>query len=144
MQRFKPVMMALLAGVLSAGAAAQECSDADKGEKYVDCQAKTGDNLAIYLQGRDAYDAGRDNGDFSKALTIARELDKKKDKNGERLLKMVHLQLSWGGHKDLPQAYGWLNEDLNAGKDYVAPLINQLAKKMTPEQLKQAKAAAGQ
>jgi hypothetical protein len=140
----RPLTQWLLVAALAAGVAAwQPAAAADEcpaGEQYIACQAKTGDKLAIYLQGRAAYDAGRDSGDFTKALEIARSLARQNDKNGERLLKMVHLQLSWGGHRDLVQAYTWLSEDLSQGDDYTVPLRKQLAQKMSAEQLKQAKA----
>ena len=120
--------------------AAEDQSQCPPGDGYVDCMAKAGDKMAIYVQGREAYEAARKSGDYTQALRIARELDKAHDKNGERLLKMVHLQLGWGGHKDLVQAYVWLSEDLAAGKDYVTPIRKGLTQKMSAEQLAQAKA----
>jgi hypothetical protein len=104
--------------------------------------ARSGDKMAVYMQGREAYEAARDTHDFSKALEIARDLDRSHDKNGERLLKMVHLQLARGGHKDLVQAYSWLTEDLVAGKGYVGVLRKGLIEKMSPEQLRLAKEKA--
>jgi hypothetical protein len=119
--------------------AADQQPQCPQGDAFVDCMAKTGDTMAIYVKGREAYEAARQSGDYTQALLIARELDKAHDKNGERLLKMVDLQLSWGGHRDLVQAYVWLSEDLAAGKEYVAPLRKNLTEKMSPEQLSQAK-----
>jgi hypothetical protein len=75
---------------------------------------------------------------------MGRELAYQQDKNGERLLKMVHLQLSWGNHKDFVQAYDWMVEDQSKGFDYLDKLIGNLAEKMTPEQLARAKELAGE
>ena len=57
---------------------------------------------------------------------------------------MTHLQLGWGNHKDYVQAYVWMVEDQQAGIDYLDNLISNLAGKMTPEQLAEAKDLAGQ
>jgi hypothetical protein len=121
---------------------AAEDAECPAGDGYIDCQAKAGDHMAIYVQGRDAYEAARQSGDFTQALRIARQLANQGDKNGERLLKMVHLQLGWGAHHDYVQSYVWLTEDLGAGKEYVGPLRKQLAEKMSAEQLRQAKEKA--
>ena len=64
----------------------------------------------VYVLGRNAYESGRESGDFTEALRLARQLDASGDKNGDRLLKMVYLQLGWGGHTDYVQAYVWLSE----------------------------------
>jgi hypothetical protein len=119
--------------------AADEQPQCPPGDGYIDCMAEAGDKMAIYVQGREAYEAARRSHDYAEALRIARQLDQAHDKNGERLLKMVHLQLGWGGHRDLVQAYVWLSEDLAAGKDYITPLRKGLTEKMSPEQLQQAK-----
>jgi hypothetical protein len=119
--------------------AAEELPQCPPGEGYVECMAQAGDQMAVYVQGRDAYDSARQSHDYTEALRIARQLDRARDKNGERLLKMVHLQLGWGGHQDPVQAYVWLSEDLAAGKDYIAPLRRGLQEKMSPELLQQAR-----
>ena len=93
----------------------------------------------MYAVGRQAYDDARVAGDFAAALDWARRLVALKDKNGERLLKMVHLQLGWGKHRDPVQAYVWLSEAITAGDDYVRSLRNGLAGKMTPEQVADAR-----
>jgi len=132
----------LLAFALALGTTftgAEEHAQCPAGDGYIDCMAKTGDKMAIYVQGRNAYEAARESHDYTQALKIARELDQAHDKNGERLLKMVHLQLGWGGHKDLVQAYVWLSEDLATGKDYITPLRRGLTEKMSTEELAQAK-----
>lgn len=107
------------------------------------CMADRDERVAIYAKGRDAYDNARNSGDFSEALILSRQLASKGDKNGERLLKMVHLQLGWGVHKNFIQAYGWLSEGIAGGGDYLLHWRNLLAEKMTPEQLAEAKKKAG-
>jgi hypothetical protein len=115
-----------------------------EGDGWLECRAAAGDHLAMYRIGRTEYEQARENGDFTEALQSGRKLAATGDKNGKRLLKMVHLQLSWGKHKDNVQAYVWLVEDEQAGIDYLDKLIRNLADKMTPEQLAQAKELAGQ
>ncbi|MFO1350556.1 MAG: hypothetical protein U1F68_07735 [Gammaproteobacteria bacterium] len=137
--------LALLTGPYNSGqAAAAQANECPPGDTYVDCKAKAGDRMAIYVQGRNAYEAARSSGDFTQALETALQLAKQNDKNGERLLKMVYLQLGWGAHRDPVQAYIWLTQGMDAGNDYVAPLRKQLMEKMTPEQLAQAKQRTGQ
>ncbi|HZP86157.1 MAG TPA: hypothetical protein VFB54_05005 [Burkholderiales bacterium] len=134
--------LVLVAFALAAGAntaARAEEPQCPAGDGYIDCMAKAGDKMAMYVQGRDAYEAARQSGDFTEALRIARQLAKANDKNGERLLKMVHLQLGWGAHRDLVQGYVWLTEDLPAN-DYTGTLRKNLAEKMSAEQLSQARA----
>jgi len=122
---------------------AQEEANCPEGDGWLECKAAAGDPLALYRLGRMAYDEARETGDFSGALRIARELADQDDRNGKRLLKMVHLQLSWGNHNDYVQAYVWLVEDQKADTDYLDQLIGNLADKMAPEQLARAKALAG-
>lgn len=107
------------------------------------CMADRDERVAIYAKGRDAYDNARTSGDFSEALILSRQLASKGDKNGERLLKMVHLQLGWGAHKNFIQAYAWLSEEIAGGGDYLVRWRYLLAEKMTPEQLAEAKKKAG-
>ncbi len=128
-------------GMISLAAADEvECP---AGDGWLECKARTGDRLAIYRLGRTAYEEARESGNFTEALRMSRQLVGMDDKNGERLLKMVHMQLGWGAHKDFVQAYVWLSEDLASGDDYLDKWIKILAKKMTPEQLEQARALAG-
>ena len=54
-------------------------------------------------------------------------------------LKMVHMQLGRGVHKDYVQAYVWLSEDMPGDDDYVEKWRKMLAAKMTAEQLEQAR-----
>jgi hypothetical protein len=140
-----PTIRTALAAFAALAASALPCIAAEEqpqcppGDGYVDCMAKSGDKMAVYVQGRDAYDSARQSHDYTQALRIARALDQTRDKNGERLLKMVHLQLGWGAHQDPVQAYVWLSEDLAAGKDYITPLRRGLVEKMSPDQLRMAK-----
>ncbi|UCH46547.1 MAG: hypothetical protein JSU95_10470 [Betaproteobacteria bacterium] len=128
----------------SAYAQEQEEAQCPQGEGWLECRAAAGDPLAIYRLGRIAYDEARESGDFSEPLRIGRELVAQDDRNGQRLLKMTHLQLSWGNHKNYVQAYVWLVEDQQAGIDYLDNLIGNLADRMTTEQLAQARELAGQ
>jgi hypothetical protein len=142
-----PLATLLLAAFLSfrvVDARAADEEECPAGDAYVDCMAKAGDHMAIYVQGRKAYDAARTSGDFTRALTVSRDLAKQGDKNGERLLKMVYLQLGWGAHRDHVQAYVWLTEALAAGDDYVAPLRKQLVQKMTADELAEARSKSGE
>lgn len=128
-------------GMISLAAADEaECPE---GDGWLECKARTGDRLAIYRLGRTAYEEARESGNFAEALRLSRQLVGMDDKNGERLLKMVHMQLGWGAHTDYVQAYVWLSEDLASGDDYLDKWIKILAEKMTPEQLEQARALAG-
>jgi hypothetical protein len=113
------------------------------GRDAIPCRAKAGDPVAMYVMGRDAYETARTSGDFTEAMYWSRQLVAKGDKNGERLQKMVYLQLGWGAHRDYVQAYVWLTEGIAAGADYLPPLRKKLMEKMTPEQLAKAKELAG-
>jgi hypothetical protein len=115
-----------------------------EGDGWLDCRAAAGDRMAVYRLGRTAYEGARESGDFSEALRLSRQLAAARDKNGERLLKMVHMQLGWGAHKDYVQAYVWLSEDMRGGSDYLDKWRRMLAEKMTAEQLEEAKSLAGE
>ncbi len=112
-------------------------------ENLADCQAEMDNRMAVYIKGRNAYDNARTSGDFSEALALSRQLAAKGDKNGERLLKMVYLQLGWGGHRDYVQAYKWLSEGIAGGADYLVRWRQILTEKMTSDQLVEAKKMAG-
>lgn len=128
----------------SAGVCAAE-PECPTGDEWVPCQARNGDRMAMYVMGRRAYEEARTSGDFTEALSWSRKLVSagEKSENGERLLKMVYLQLGWGAHRDYVQAYVWLSEAIAAGGDYLVPWRKMLVEKMTPEQLAQAKKQAG-
>ncbi len=127
-------------GIVCVTAAETECPP---GDGWVDCQAEQGDLMAVYVKGREAYETARTSGDFSEALALSRQLVAKGDKNGERLLKMVYLQLGWGAHRDYVQAYVWLSEGIVGGADYLLASRKTLVQKMTPEQLAEAKKLVG-
>jgi 1,4-alpha-glucan branching enzyme len=129
----------LTADIALATKPSDECSTPDEAV----CKADKDERVMLYGKGREAYEAARNTGDFTEAYTIARQLVIKNDKNGERLMKMVYMQLGWGKHNDYVQAYGWLNDGFLDGEKYLASWREKLAEKMTPEQLAQAKRKAG-
>jgi hypothetical protein len=132
-------VLSLMATISAAPAAEAKCPE----DNSAPCQAEEAERVAIYVKGRNAYDNARTSGDFSEALTLARQLAVQGDKNGERLLKMVYLQLGWGAHRDYVQAYGWLSEGIAGGEEYLVRWRKLLAEKMTAEQLAEAKKMAG-
>jgi TPR repeat protein len=134
--------LALGAGGVGESIAAEEPACAE-GKEGIPCRANAGDPVAMYVMGRNAYEIARTSGDFTEAMYWSRQLVAKGDKNGERLQKMVYLQLGWGMHRDYVQAYVWLSEGIAAGADYVLPLRKKLMEKMTPEQLAKARELAG-
>lgn len=127
-------------GISPATAAETQCPPEDESAP---CRADKEDRMALYVMGRNAYDNARTSGDFSEALALSRQLAAQGDKNGERLLKMVYLQLGWGAHRNYVQAYVWLSEGIAGGADYLVRWRQILAEKMTPEQVAEAKKAAG-
>lgn len=127
-------------GINPAAAADTPCAPEDNSAL---CDADKADRMALYVKGRNAYDTARTSGDFSEALTLSRQLAAQRDRNGERLLKMVYLQLGWGAHRDYVQAYVWLSEGIAGGADYLVRWRQILAEKMTPEQVAEALKMAG-
>jgi hypothetical protein len=107
------------------------------------CKAEKDARIAMYIKGRNAYENARMTGDYTEAFTVSHKLALTGDKNGERLLKMVFIQLGRGEHKDLVQAYGWLSDGVADGLDYVSLWRNKLVEKMSQEQLVEAKKKAG-
>lgn len=126
---------ALLALWLGAARADEPCPAADP----YPCLAARGDTAAMYIVGRDAYERARGDGDFGPALAWARKLAAAGDKNGERLLKMTYIQLGSGAHRDLVQAYRWIEEGIAGGADYLVSWRRRLAEKMGPEELARAR-----
>ena len=120
-------------------AAESECPE---GNGWIACQAQNGDPQAMYVMGRNAYDAARETGDFTAPMNWARKVVAAGNPSGKRLLKMVHLQLGWGAHKDFVQAYVWLSEAIAGGDVYLVPWRKMLMEKMTPEQIAEAKKRA--
>lgn len=101
-------------------------------------------NMELFIQGRDAFDRGREIGDFTEAHDIAAELMARKDlKHGKALMKYIYLQFAQGAHKDLVQAHRWVAADLAAGVTYprldLRWVLDRMAGRMTPEQLAEAK-----
>jgi TPR repeat protein len=148
MQRVLIRAVFLLAAVYAPGmgvvpALAAGDAQCPQGGEWLACRARAGDPGAMYAVGRDAYEAARTSGDFSEALDWARKLDGMGDKNGERLLKMVYLQLGWGGHRDYVQAYVWLSEGIAGGDESLVRWRKTLTEKMTPEQIAAARKLAG-
>lgn len=127
-------------GIGHVSAAESECP---AGNEWVPCQAQKGEPMAMYVMGRRAYEDARTAGDFTEALNWSRKLVAAHDENGERLLKMVYIQLGWGAHRDYVQAYVWLSEAIAAGDSYLVPWRNKLMQKMTAEQVAEAKKRAG-
>ena len=139
---FAALILATTFGGHIAGRAADD-AECPSGDGWLACRAQAGDPGAMYAVGRNAYESARTSGDYSEAMDWARKLNAMKDKNGERLLKMVYMQLGWGGHRDYVQAYAWLSEGIAGGEDYLVKWRKTLAEKMTPEQLAAAKKVAG-
>jgi len=101
-------------------------------------------NMDLFIQGRDAFDRGRESGDLGEARRIGRELvDRKDDKHGKALLKFVYVQVSLGVHKDFVEAYRWVEADIAAGETFkrldLAWVRDKLAARMTAEQLAEAR-----
>ncbi len=95
--------------------------------------------ITIYKQGRDEYDKARQTGDFTKVYFIARELANLKDRRGRMMLKMVYIQLGWGKHNNLPQAYAWLDQGVKDGLEYAPKWLDRLHSEMSPSELEKAK-----
>jgi hypothetical protein len=101
-------------------------------------------NMELFIKGRDAFDRGREIGDLSEAHGYAAELIARKDvRHGQALMKFIYLQVGQGVHKNLVEGYRWVASDLAAGTTYkrldLQQILDQLAARMTPEQLAEAK-----
>ena len=101
-------------------------------------------NIQLFVQGRDAYDRGREAGDLGEARKLALELIERKDtRHGNALMKYIYMQVAQGVHKDLVEAYRWVAADIAADARYerlnLARVLEQLAAKMTSEQLAEAR-----
>ena len=136
------VSLALHAAFAMGGIRFASAEPACASEDEAVCKAENDERVTMYGAGRNAYENARTTGNFTEAYTIARKLASSGDKNGDRLYKMVNMQLGWGAHKDLVQAYVWLSEGVADGVDYVPLWRDKLAEKMTPEQLAEAKKKA--
>ena len=102
-------------------------------------------NMELFIKGRDAFDRGREIGDLSEAHAYAAELIERKDvRHGQALMKFIYVQVGQGVHKNLVEGYRWVASDIAAGTTYkrldLQRILDQLAARMTPEQLAEAKA----
>jgi hypothetical protein len=143
--------IALLAGAAGGLCAASASAAEDAAEDAFVCMEETQEkcdyenrNMELFIQGRDAFDRGRETGDLGEAHRIARELiDRKDEKHGKALMKFVYVQVSLGVHKNFVEAYRWIDADIAAGQSYRRLDLNwvrdKLAAKMTPEQLAEAR-----
>ena len=139
----------LVAGVLLAGgfsgtpAIAAEDAFVCMEETQEKCDYEN-KNMQLFIKGRDAFDRARESGDLSEARSIARELIDRGDKqHGNDLMKYIYVQVALGVHKNLVEAYRWVAADIAAGASYarlnLERVLEQLAAKMTPAQLAEAK-----
>lgn len=101
-------------------------------------------NIQLFVQGRDAFDRGREAGDLREARRFALELIERQDtRHGKALMKYIYMQVAQGVHKDPVEAYRWVAADIAAHTSYerlnLDRVLEQLAAKMTPEQLAEAR-----
>ena len=101
-------------------------------------------NIQLFIQGRDAFERGRESGDLGEARKYALELiERKDDEHGKALMKYIYLQVAQGVHKDPVEAYRWVAADIAANAKYprlnLERVLEQLGAKMTPEQIAEAK-----
>lgn len=74
-------------------------------------------NMALFIKGRDAFDQGREIGDFGEARRYALELMANNDsQHGSALMKFIYVQVGLGVHKNLVEAYRWVAADMAAGR----------------------------
>ena len=142
-------MMRNIAGAFAAAmiltaspASASDCPALPDGMK---CHAEAGDPLAMYLVGRDAYDRGRVDGDFTEARMWAlKAWEAKFFPAAKMLFKMVHMQVGEGNHKNFVEGHAWLTMAIADGRDYLVPWRRRLEAKMTPAEIAEANAMANQ
>lgn len=127
-------------------AVAPVCAQQEEKDAFV-CMEETQEkcdyenkNMQLFIQGRDAFDRGRESGDLGEARNIARELIERGDtKHGNALMKFIYVQVGLGAHKNLVEAYRWIAADLAVGAAYrrlnLERVREQVAARMTPEQL---------
>ena len=131
------VMVAMM--LTASPAAANECAPLPDDMK---CHAEAGDPRAMYLVGRDAYDRGREDGDFTEARMWAlKAWEAKFFPAAKMLFKMVHMQVGDGNHHDFVEGHRWLTMAIEdgRGKDLVS-WKRRLEAKMTPAQIAEANA----
>ncbi|MBX9632943.1 MAG: hypothetical protein K2X67_20635 [Burkholderiales bacterium] len=142
--------MALLAAAVGGLAVPASAAEEASQDAFV-CMEETQEkcdyenkNMELFIQGRDAFDRGREIGDFREAHDYAAELLAREDlRHGKGLMKFIYLQLAQGAHKNLVEAYRWVAADIAAGMTYprldLERVLAQVAARMTPEQLAEAK-----
>lgn len=132
-----------LAAALQASASAADDAFVCMEESQDICDEKN-KNISLFIQGRDAFDRGREIGDFTEARGYALELVARNDaRHGQALMKFIYVQVGLGVHKNLVEAYRWVAADIAAGTTYkrldLDRVLAQLAARMTPEQLSEAR-----
>ncbi len=145
-----PLVIVLLAAVFGVGGGLFAAPAGAAEDAFV-CMEETQEkcdqenrNMTLFIEGRDAFDRGREIGDLTEARRIARELIDRQDvQHGKALMKFIYVQVSLGVHKNLVDAYRWIDADVAAGQSYkrldLKWVQEKLAEKMTPEQLAEAK-----
>ena len=131
----------LFALVLGAGAAQAAMEDCPPGPDGNLCKAEHGDVHAMYVVGREAYDAARDTGDYRDAYRWASRAREAGFLAGKMLFKMIHLQAGQGAHHDYVEAHQWITQAIAEGDDYLMPWKRRLEAIMTPEQRQAAQRA---
>jgi hypothetical protein len=101
-------------------------------------------NIDLFIQGRDAFDRGRELGDLREARGYALELMARNDvRHGKALMKFIYVQVSLGVHRNFVEAYRWVAADLAAGTTYprlnLEWILEKLSARMTPEEITEAK-----
>jgi hypothetical protein len=135
------VVAPILAVTLIAGmaqAALAECASGPEGNL---CKAENGDRHAMYMVGREAYDAARETGDYSEAYRWASQSREAGVLGGKMLFKMIHLQAGQGLHHDPVEAHNWISTAIAEGEDYLMRWKVRLEAQMTPEQLAEVRRA---
>ncbi len=138
-KRMAIVLLAAAWSVGSAQAAQPEDAFVCMEETQAQCDHKN-KNLELYIKGHDAFDRGREIGDFNEARNIALELlARSETRHAKALLKHIYMQVMQGVHKDYVEAYRWVAADMAAGVTYARlPLERVLAslkEKMSARQL---------
>lgn len=126
-------LFALFVSASAVQAAVEDCPPGPEGNL---CRAENGDVHAMYIVGREAYDAARDTGDFSEAYRWASQARTAGFLGGRMLFKMIHLQAGQGRHHDNVEAHQWITKAIAEGDDYLIPWKRRLEAIMTPEQIK--------
>lgn len=138
-----PLSMALVLGLPAMPVAMAEDAFVCMEESQEKCDYENR-NMELFIKGRDAFDQGRETGDFREAQGYAAELMARKDmKHGKGLMKYIYLQLGQGAHRNLVEAYRWVAADIAGGVTYprldLDALLKKIAASMTPEQLQEAR-----